>query len=113
VRWKGDELDAVIDAINATAYGLTLGIHSRSDSTIAPIVQRAKVAIATTSIATRSAQSWAFSTVRRRVIPSVHRTVRPRAAPTALPARFVTERTLNGQARPGSERQCVLIDSGE
>jgi RHH-type proline utilization regulon transcriptional repressor/proline dehydrogenase/delta 1-pyrroline-5-carboxylate dehydrogenase len=43
IRWKASELDAVIDAINATGFGLTLGIHSRIDSTIAHIVQRAKV----------------------------------------------------------------------
>ncbi len=43
IRWKSNELDAVIDAINATGFGLTLGIHSRIDSTIAHISQRAKV----------------------------------------------------------------------
>ena len=43
VRWKADELDAVVDAINATGYGLTLGIHSRIDATIDRIVSRAKV----------------------------------------------------------------------
>jgi RHH-type proline utilization regulon transcriptional repressor/proline dehydrogenase/delta 1-pyrroline-5-carboxylate dehydrogenase len=43
VRWKADELDAVIDTINATGYGLTLGIHSRIDATIDRIVARAKV----------------------------------------------------------------------
>ena len=43
VRWKADELDAVVDAINATGYGLTLGIHSRIDATIERIVARAKV----------------------------------------------------------------------
>jgi RHH-type proline utilization regulon transcriptional repressor/proline dehydrogenase/delta 1-pyrroline-5-carboxylate dehydrogenase len=43
VRWKGDELDKVIDAINATGYGLTLGIHSRIDETIDHIVSRVKV----------------------------------------------------------------------
>ena len=43
LRWKANELDGVIDAINATGFGLTLGIHSRIDSTIAHIVQRAKV----------------------------------------------------------------------
>ena len=43
LRWKANELDAVIDAINATGFGLTLGIHSRIDSTIAHITQRAKV----------------------------------------------------------------------
>lgn len=43
VRWKADELDKVIDAINATGYGLTLGIHSRIDETIDHIVARIKV----------------------------------------------------------------------
>jgi RHH-type proline utilization regulon transcriptional repressor/proline dehydrogenase/delta 1-pyrroline-5-carboxylate dehydrogenase len=43
IRWKASELDRVIDAINATGFGLTLGIHSRIDSTIEHIVRRAKV----------------------------------------------------------------------
>ncbi len=43
VRWKASELDQVIDAINATGYGLTLGIHSRIDDTIDHIVKRARV----------------------------------------------------------------------
>ncbi len=43
IRWKGDELDAVIDAINASGYGLTLGVHSRIDETIDRIVSRARV----------------------------------------------------------------------
>ena len=43
VRWKADELDQVVDAINATGYGLTLGIHSRIDETVGRIVARANV----------------------------------------------------------------------
>ena len=43
IRWKADELDQVIDAINATGYGLTLGIHSRIDETIERIAARARV----------------------------------------------------------------------
>ncbi|RRN59229.1 bifunctional proline dehydrogenase/L-glutamate gamma-semialdehyde dehydrogenase PutA [Pseudoxanthomonas sp. SGNA-20] len=43
VRWKADQLDAVIDQVNATGYGLTLGIHSRIDGTVEHIVARAKV----------------------------------------------------------------------
>ncbi|WP_246191730.1 bifunctional proline dehydrogenase/L-glutamate gamma-semialdehyde dehydrogenase PutA [Pseudoxanthomonas gei] len=43
VRWKGEELDQVIDAINATGYGLTLGVHSRIDETIDRIAARVKV----------------------------------------------------------------------
>ena len=43
VRWKADQLDQVIDAINATGYGLTLGVHSRIDETIDRIAARVKV----------------------------------------------------------------------
>ena len=43
VRWKADEIDQVVDRINATGYGLTLGIHSRIDETVERIVRRAKV----------------------------------------------------------------------
>jgi RHH-type proline utilization regulon transcriptional repressor/proline dehydrogenase/delta 1-pyrroline-5-carboxylate dehydrogenase len=43
VRWKANELDKVIDAINATGFGLTLGIHSRIDATVEHIARRAKV----------------------------------------------------------------------
>jgi RHH-type proline utilization regulon transcriptional repressor/proline dehydrogenase/delta 1-pyrroline-5-carboxylate dehydrogenase len=43
IRWKADQLDAVIDAINATGYGLTLGIHSRIDETVDKIASRIKV----------------------------------------------------------------------
>lgn len=43
IRWKADQLDAVIDQINATGYGLTLGIHSRIDETIEKIASRIKV----------------------------------------------------------------------
>lgn len=43
VRFKGAELDSVIDAINGTGFGLTLGIHSRIDETVDYIVERAKV----------------------------------------------------------------------
>ncbi|MDO5505084.1 MAG: bifunctional proline dehydrogenase/L-glutamate gamma-semialdehyde dehydrogenase PutA [Pseudoxanthomonas suwonensis] len=43
VRWKADELDKVIDAINSTGYGLTLGIHSRIDDTVEKIASRARV----------------------------------------------------------------------
>ncbi len=43
IRWKADELDQVIDTINASGFGLTLGIHSRIDETIDRITARAKV----------------------------------------------------------------------
>lgn len=40
VRYKRQELDDLIDAINATGYGLTFGLHSRIDETIAHVAQR-------------------------------------------------------------------------
>jgi len=43
VRYEAEQLDEVIDEINATGYGLTLGIHSRSESTAAYIERRVKV----------------------------------------------------------------------
>ncbi len=43
VRYQADRLDQVIDAINATLYGLTLGIHSRIDATIDHIHARLRV----------------------------------------------------------------------
>ncbi len=42
-RYKANELDQVINAINATGYGLTLGIHSRNEATAAYIESRARV----------------------------------------------------------------------
>jgi len=42
VRFDAADLDKVIDAINATGYGLTLGIHSRIDETIQRIATRVK-----------------------------------------------------------------------
>jgi len=40
VRWKAGELDTVIDAIDATGYGLTLGVHSRIEATVERVVER-------------------------------------------------------------------------
>ncbi|MCB1568568.1 MAG: bifunctional proline dehydrogenase/L-glutamate gamma-semialdehyde dehydrogenase PutA, partial [Xanthomonadales bacterium] len=42
IRYDADELDTVIDAINATGYGLTLGIHSRIDETVQRIASRVR-----------------------------------------------------------------------
>jgi RHH-type proline utilization regulon transcriptional repressor/proline dehydrogenase/delta 1-pyrroline-5-carboxylate dehydrogenase len=43
LRYRRDELPQLIDAINASGYGLTLGIHSRIDETIDFICARAHV----------------------------------------------------------------------
>jgi len=43
VRYRESELDRVIGAVNATGYGLTLGIHSRIDAVVNTIRQGVKV----------------------------------------------------------------------
>jgi len=43
VRFKAKVMPALIDQINATGYGLTLGIHSRIDRVQSEIASRAKV----------------------------------------------------------------------
>lgn len=43
IRYSSQQLNEVIDAINRTGYGLTLGIHSRVDETVRYIQNRAQV----------------------------------------------------------------------
>ncbi|HET9337419.1 MAG TPA: aldehyde dehydrogenase family protein, partial [Casimicrobiaceae bacterium] len=43
VAWDAANLAALVDAINATGYGLTMGVHSRIDATVARIAARARV----------------------------------------------------------------------
>ncbi|MBA3059845.1 MAG: trifunctional transcriptional regulator/proline dehydrogenase/L-glutamate gamma-semialdehyde dehydrogenase [Gammaproteobacteria bacterium] len=40
LRYRRDDLDRVLSAINATGYGLTFGVHSRIDETIAQVTQK-------------------------------------------------------------------------
>jgi RHH-type transcriptional regulator, proline utilization regulon repressor / proline dehydrogenase / delta 1-pyrroline-5-carboxylate dehydrogenase len=40
LRYRRDELDALIDSINAAGYGLTFGLHTRIDETIGRVVER-------------------------------------------------------------------------
>ncbi len=42
LRFDGEELDGVIEAINATGYGLTFGVHSRVDSTVEEVTRRVR-----------------------------------------------------------------------
>ncbi|MGV2495308.1 bifunctional proline dehydrogenase/L-glutamate gamma-semialdehyde dehydrogenase PutA [Pelagerythrobacter aerophilus] len=42
LRYRPNELDRLIDAINATGYGLTFGVHSRLDSMAARVTTRAR-----------------------------------------------------------------------
>ena len=43
LRYRVDALDDLIDSLNALGYGLTLGVHSRNQSTIAHIEARARI----------------------------------------------------------------------
>ncbi|WP_064590465.1 L-glutamate gamma-semialdehyde dehydrogenase, partial [Enterobacter hormaechei] len=43
VRYNRNNLNALIDQINASGYGLTLGVHTRIDETIAQVTGTAKV----------------------------------------------------------------------
>lgn len=43
LRYAATSLDALVDAINAAGYGLTMGVHSRIDETCARIAERARV----------------------------------------------------------------------
>jgi len=40
IRYRRRDLDRLIDAINATGYGLTFGLHTRLDETIAHVTKR-------------------------------------------------------------------------
>ncbi len=42
VRYSANRLDSVIDAVNATGYGLTLGVHTRVDATARYIASRVR-----------------------------------------------------------------------
>jgi len=43
IRYKARDLDKVLDQINASGYGLTMGIHSRIDGTVRQISQKLRV----------------------------------------------------------------------
>jgi RHH-type proline utilization regulon transcriptional repressor/proline dehydrogenase/delta 1-pyrroline-5-carboxylate dehydrogenase len=43
VRYEPKRLDALVDEINALGYGLTLGVHTRIDSTADTVAMRARV----------------------------------------------------------------------
>ena len=43
VRYKADRLDKVCEALNATGYGLTLGLHSRIEDTVQQVARSVRV----------------------------------------------------------------------
>ncbi len=40
LRYRRDNLDQLVDAINASGYGLTFGVHTRLDETVAKVSER-------------------------------------------------------------------------
>jgi len=42
LRFRRDELDALVDRVNATGYGLTFGLHTRIDATVARVTERVR-----------------------------------------------------------------------
>jgi RHH-type proline utilization regulon transcriptional repressor/proline dehydrogenase/delta 1-pyrroline-5-carboxylate dehydrogenase len=42
LRWRANDIDRLIDAINATGFALTLGLHTRIDSVIEKVRNRAR-----------------------------------------------------------------------
>jgi RHH-type transcriptional regulator, proline utilization regulon repressor / proline dehydrogenase / delta 1-pyrroline-5-carboxylate dehydrogenase len=43
VRYKADRLGDVLEAVEASGYGLTLGVHSRIDATVEQVIERLSV----------------------------------------------------------------------
>jgi RHH-type proline utilization regulon transcriptional repressor/proline dehydrogenase/delta 1-pyrroline-5-carboxylate dehydrogenase len=41
--FRADQIDAVVDAVNASGYGLTFGLHTRIDGRVEQITQRLRV----------------------------------------------------------------------
>src|SRR5690606_30413335 len=107
IRWKASELDQVVDAINATGYGLTLGIHSRIDETIERIAARAKIANADG----KRSQSGAVDSVQPLGGQGVSGTGPKAGGPHYLP-RFATEETVtvNTTAAGGNASLLTLGD---
>jgi acyl-CoA reductase-like NAD-dependent aldehyde dehydrogenase len=58
IRYKRAELPKVVEQINASGFGLTLGVHSRIDETI-DYITSARTSATSTSTATSSAPWWA------------------------------------------------------
>ncbi|MDJ0389058.1 trifunctional transcriptional regulator/proline dehydrogenase/L-glutamate gamma-semialdehyde dehydrogenase [Roseomonas sp. E05] len=42
LRFRREKLDALVDAVNATGYGLTFGVHSRIDERITQVTERVR-----------------------------------------------------------------------
>jgi RHH-type proline utilization regulon transcriptional repressor/proline dehydrogenase/delta 1-pyrroline-5-carboxylate dehydrogenase len=109
VRWRGDRLDDVIEAVNATGYGLTLGIHSRIGKTVENITRRARVG----NVYVNRSMIGAVVGAQPFGGEGLSGTGPKAGGPNYLP-RFVTERTLSVDttAAGGNSRLLSLAEDG-
>jgi RHH-type proline utilization regulon transcriptional repressor/proline dehydrogenase/delta 1-pyrroline-5-carboxylate dehydrogenase len=112
VRYKGDKLGAVCEAINATGYGLTLGIHTRIASSADEIAARVRANPVTTLLAYESTVHGTAASVsaRTRGNGSSRSSKSSRAEPPSL----ATARTLSVKttAAGGNASLLSLGDGG-
>ena len=109
VRYTADRLEAIVDAVHATGFGLTLGIHSRIDETIERIVSRARAG----NIYVNRNMIGAVVGVQPFGGQGLSGTGPKAGGPHYLP-RFATERTLsvNTTAAGGNASLVSLDDEG-
>ncbi len=108
VRYSADRLDAILDAINATGFGLTLGIHSRIDDTIEHVVARARAG----NIYVNRNMIGAVVGVQPFGGEGLSGTG-PKAGGPHYLARFATERTLSvNTTAAGGNATLVSLDDG-
>ena len=79
VRYNRNNLNRLVEQINASSYGLTLGVHTRIDETIAQVTSSAKVGnlyvnrnmvSAVVEACSRSAEKAFPAPVRKRAVRS-------------------------------------------
>jgi RHH-type proline utilization regulon transcriptional repressor/proline dehydrogenase/delta 1-pyrroline-5-carboxylate dehydrogenase len=102
VRYQASRLDKVCEEVNATGYGLTLGIHSRIESTVREIVSRVGWATPM-STATRSARWLVSSPLAGR---GFREPAQRRAAPITCPALRLSAWFPPIRRRPAAMRRC-------
>ncbi len=108
VRFAGDRLDAMIDAVNATGYGLTLGVHSRIDATIERVKARARAG----NIYVNRNMIGAVVGVQPFGGEGLSGTGPKAGGPHYLP-RFATERTISvNTAAVGGNTDLLRLESG-
>ena len=106
VRFAADRLDAVCDSINASLYGLTLGLHSRIDETAEFVRERVRVGNIYVNRNQIGADGRGAAFRRRAAVGH-----RPQGGgPHYLP-RFAVERTLTiNSAAAGGNANLLTLD---